>query len=123
MAGPIVRCPDRRANATKGSWPAVRASLTAGNRCPAALRQDVERVAIHGRTLAFLKLVSSNPTCMERGSRNGGEGEIRTHVPELPDHPISSRRRYDRFGTSPRAKNTHSWIRAARSGARILAEQ
>jgi hypothetical protein len=35
--------------------------------------------------------------------RDGGEGEIRTHVPELPDHPISSRRRYDRFGTSPRA--------------------
>jgi hypothetical protein len=22
-------------------------------------------------------------------------------VPELPDHPISSRRRYDHFGTSP----------------------
>jgi hypothetical protein len=33
--------------------------------------------------------------------KNGGEGEIRTHVPELPDHPISSRRRYDHFGTSP----------------------
>ena len=32
---------------------------------------------------------------------SGGEGEIRTHVPELPDHPISSRRRYDHFGTSP----------------------
>ena len=32
----------------------------------------------------------------------GGEGGIRTHVPELPDHPISSRRRYDHFGTSPR---------------------
>jgi hypothetical protein len=32
----------------------------------------------------------------------GGEGGIRTHVPVLPDHPISSRRRYDRFGTSPR---------------------
>ena len=31
----------------------------------------------------------------------GGEGGIRTHVPVLPDHPISSRRRYDRFGTSP----------------------
>src|SRR5438270_9496549 len=31
----------------------------------------------------------------------GGEGGIRTHVPELPDHPISSRRRYDHFGTSP----------------------
>ena len=35
------------------------------------------------------------------GSHRGGEGEIRTHVPELPDHPISSRRRYDHFGTSP----------------------
>ena len=33
--------------------------------------------------------------------KSGGEGGIRTHVPELPDHPISSRRRYDRFGTSP----------------------
>ena len=32
---------------------------------------------------------------------HGGEGGIRTHVPELPDHPISSRRRYDHFGTSP----------------------
>ena len=31
----------------------------------------------------------------------GGEGGIRTHVPELPDHPISSRRRCDHFGTSP----------------------
>ena len=34
-------------------------------------------------------------------SFSGGEGGIRTHVPELPDHPISSRRRYDHFGTSP----------------------
>ena len=33
--------------------------------------------------------------------KSGGEGEIRTHVPELPDHPISSRRRCDHFGTSP----------------------
>jgi hypothetical protein len=32
---------------------------------------------------------------------NGGEGGIRTHVPGLTDHPISSRRRYDHFGTSP----------------------
>ena len=31
----------------------------------------------------------------------GGEGGIRTHVPGLTDHPISSRRRYDHFGTSP----------------------
>src|SRR5262249_9818890 len=37
----------------------------------------------------------------ERRLRAGGEGGIRTHVPELPDHPISSRRRYDHFGTSP----------------------
>src|SRR5262245_61360991 len=60
-----------------------------------------------------------------RWERNGGEGEIRTHVPELPDHPISSRRRYDRFGTSPRArclKETFE-IRATPRGARILAER
>ena len=31
----------------------------------------------------------------------GGEEGIRTLVPGFPDHPISSRRRYDRFGTSP----------------------
>ena len=37
----------------------------------------------------------------ERSEESGGEGGIRTHVPELPDHPISSRRRYDHFGTSP----------------------
>jgi hypothetical protein len=37
----------------------------------------------------------------EQEKESGGEGGIRTHVPELPDHPISSRRRYDHFGTSP----------------------
>jgi hypothetical protein len=37
----------------------------------------------------------------EKEKLSGGEGGIRTHVPELPDHPISSRRRYDHFGTSP----------------------
>ena len=31
----------------------------------------------------------------------GGEGGIRTHVPGLPDHLISSQRRYGHFGTSP----------------------
>src|SRR3989338_2963716 len=31
----------------------------------------------------------------------GGEGGIRTHVGPFEPHPISSRRRYDRFGTSP----------------------
>ena len=44
---------------------------------------------------------------------DGGEGGIRTHVPVLPDHPISSRRRYDRFGTSPSlpkiARNAALW--------------
>jgi hypothetical protein len=48
----------------------------------------------------------------------GGEGEIRTHVPELPDHPISSRRRYDHFGTSPaeqfRADVCHRRVRPPR---------
>jgi hypothetical protein len=31
--------------------------------------------------------------------KNGGEGGIRTHV--ACAHPLSRRRRYDRFGTSP----------------------
>ena len=31
----------------------------------------------------------------------GGEGGIRTHVPGIPDHLISSQRRYGHFGTSP----------------------
>ena len=38
---------------------------------------------------------------MRAETRDGGEGGIRTHVPDFSDHPISSRRRYDRFGTSP----------------------
>lgn len=33
--------------------------------------------------------------------RCGGEEGIRTLVPAFTDHPISSRRRYDHFGTSP----------------------
>ena len=36
-----------------------------------------------------------------KNSENGGEEGIRTLVPGFPDHPISSRRRYDHFGTSP----------------------
>ena len=75
------------------------------------------------RTLLSMH-VSSNLTCVDIGNRNGGEGEIRTHVPELPDHPISSRRRYDRFGTSPRETLTSTFeIRAVPRGARILAER
>ena len=35
------------------------------------------------------------------GRKYGGEGGIRTHVEAYAPHPISSRRRYDRFGTSP----------------------
>ena len=31
----------------------------------------------------------------------GGEGGIRTHGPRLSEQPISSRPRYDHFGTSP----------------------
>ena len=38
---------------------------------------------------------------------DGGEGGIRTPVPGFPDHPISSRRRYDRFGTSPHSLRPH----------------
>ena len=37
---------------------------------------------------------------------SGGEEGIRTLVPSFPDHPISNRRRYDRFGTSPQGANS-----------------
>src|SRR4051812_31239127 len=40
---------------------------------------------------------SINESCRLRG----GEGGIRTHVPGLPGHLISSQRRYGHFGTSP----------------------
>jgi hypothetical protein len=49
----------------------------------------------------FLREKSTRIDQVRNPRLNGGEGEIRTHVPELPDHPISSRRRYDHFGTSP----------------------
>ena len=81
--------------------------------CPTLLRKVVELVSFHARESESHDRVAYKI--------NGGEGEIRTHVPELPDHPISSRRRYDRFGTSPRAVT--SLIRAAPAGARILAER
>ncbi len=52
----------------------------------------------------------------------GGEGGIRTHVPELPDHPISSRRRYDHFGTSPvNLKNCCVYLCAYGINLRFLA--
>jgi hypothetical protein len=38
--------------------------------------------------------------CLELQGLGGEEG-IRTLVPDFSDHPISSRRRYDHFGTSP----------------------
>jgi hypothetical protein len=54
------------------------------------MRKSIEKRAANSRPF--------NQICL---FLSGGEGEIRTHVPELPDHPISSRRRYDHFGTSP----------------------
>ena len=52
--------------------------------------------------------------------RIGGEGGIRTHVPELPDHPISSRRRYDHFGTSPAEQFFGRWSANGAFGRPIL---
>ena len=36
-----------------------------------------------------------------QGKNIGGEGGIRTHGPSFPGQPISSRPRYNHFGTSP----------------------
>ncbi len=75
------------------------------------LRSGVQRRAARGRcrTLSSITWVRipARPGEIIKGPLRGpfyftgGEGGIRTHVPELPDHPISSRRRYDHFGTSP----------------------
>ena len=85
--------------------------LAAGDRrsSRAAARDQIRNANLSGLALQSRRTrlsmhVSSNLTCDGSWNRNGGEGEIRTHVPELPDHPISSRRRYDRFGTSPLEK-------------------
>ena len=56
---------------------------------------------------------------------SGGEEGIRTLVGSLIPHPISSRRRYDHFGTSPRGGNAaqnaaHStFIRCAVKACRL----
>ena len=56
-----------------------------------------------GRTSGFVHTpCTTNTKCPTRGHLVfGGEGGIRTHVPGLPDHLISSQRRYGHFGTSP----------------------
>ena len=51
---------------------------------------------------------------------SGGEGGIRTHVGRLCPHPISSRRRYDRFGTSPRAAYSIQTLKALLTLVAIL---
>jgi hypothetical protein len=71
--------------------------------------------ALDGRTATSgfwtrkpLRACHPSPETLQKLS--GGEGGIRTHVPELPDHPISSRRRCDHFGTSPRTANRQAAI-------------
>jgi hypothetical protein len=56
-----------------------------------------------GRTSGFVHTPSPpNEKSPTRGLVPfGGEGGIRTHVSGLPDHLISSQRRYGHFGTSP----------------------
>lgn len=54
--------------------------------------------------LTFCTMLIPNPLCslgISMIGHFGGEEGIRTLVPGFPDHPISSRRRYDHFGTSP----------------------
>ena len=86
---------------------AVRADLLrrAGREADAAVA-PIRRRSRCARTNARRNYLERQYRSLSEGTReSGGEGEIRTHVPELPDHPISSRRRYDRFGTSPRPQS------------------
>jgi hypothetical protein len=63
--------------------------------------EHVLRIGYEAGTMIAIDLDKHSGKWPEWPGVNGGEGGIRTHVPELPDHPISSRRRCDRFGTSP----------------------
>ncbi len=53
----------------------------------------------------------------------GGEGGIRTRVPVLPDHPISSRRRYDHFGTSPQPRSCLGAVGRTRTADLLITNQ
>jgi hypothetical protein len=80
----VLRCAPDRCSRAATSKIALRFCRTGGSvhtPCSAEIKKDPRRIPFY--------------------FSNGGEGGIRTHVPELPDHPISSRRRYDHFGTSP----------------------
>ena len=75
----------------------------------ASLGPPRPRRGVQNRSAIFVEPAGSSThpaPPIKKGLKNrpffiGGEGGIRTHVPELPDHPISSRRRCDHFGTSP----------------------
>jgi hypothetical protein len=97
--------------------------IARGRGRPLVLRFATDRrgwaAASKNRSAIFVEPKGSNPAHSglsknQKGAQgpflifaSGGEGEIRTHVPELPDHPISSRRRYDHFGTSPVNLKSH----------------
>ena len=74
------------------SGPPTRLSVSASQASSARL---VEPVGSSNRPLRQIR------TPHEAALLFGGEGGIRTHVPGLPDHLISSQRRYGHFGTSP----------------------
>ncbi len=74
------------------SGPPTRLGVSASQASSARL---VEPVGAFNHPLRQIK------TPLEAASSFGGEGGIRTHVPGLPDHLISSQRRYGHFGTSP----------------------
>jgi len=83
---------------------AAQAGLTLAERLSnteSGLPQERAPVAEFGTRFATRCGTLATQVPEEEENLSGGEGGIRTHVPELPDHPISSRRRYDHFGTSP----------------------
>jgi hypothetical protein len=104
----LIKDAMERDSATAGAMPRAEAAKS-----PVACEENSRFTFRSAKLPRFLGLVGicqsicqyvrgavSQPQERERKT-SGGEGGIRTHVPELPDHPISSRRRYDHFGTSP----------------------
>jgi integrase len=87
------------ADAPEGDATAIREAMGHVDRKPAAAADG--RLQTHLAADLPLACRRIEVTNGNDDKNDGGEGGIRTHVPVLPDHPISSRRRYDRFGTSP----------------------
>ncbi len=109
QAGNMWECgPRSRVGLCPSRLEAIRPSLAKRGTAPQAGASH--EAVLRGRTRGFVHTPrTANKKRPARGRfLFGGEGGIRTHVPGLPDHLISSQRRYGHFGTSPELRYRRS---------------